>query len=136
VPFMRTVCSTSWAFRSRPFAIWLALLPLLLRATIPVGWMPETVGGTMLVICTAQGLSTIILDPDEKPVEPTKEDGSEHETAPCIFGATAHYFAPDFGEPCLVRFAEFDRLLLVRSDLRLSRVAFGPQQARAPPRIS
>ena len=89
--------------------------------------MPETAGGTTLVICTAQGLSTIILDHDGKPVEQTKEDGSEHETAPCIFGATAHYFAPDFGESHLVRFAEFDRLLLVRSDSRLFRVALGPR---------
>ena len=136
MPLMLALCSTSRAFCSRPFAIWLALLPLLLRAAIPVGWMPETAGGTTLVICTAQGLSTIILDHDGKPVEPTKEDGSEHETAPCIFGATAHYFAPDFGQSHLVRFAEFDRLLLVRSDSRLSRVALGPQQARAPPRIS
>jgi hypothetical protein len=113
-----------------------ALMAYFLRALVPLGWMPESAGGATLVICTAQGLSTIQLDSEGNPVEPGSDDGSGHETAPCIFGTTAHYFAPDFGAPHLAHLAGFDRLPLDRSDILHSRIALGPQQARAPPSIS
>jgi len=65
---------------------------MLLRALLPVGWMPATVGpSTTLVICTMNGLKRVSL-----PDEPTKKQPSheDRENGPCPFGAAAVAFAP------------------------------------------
>jgi hypothetical protein len=73
-------------FRQR-FALFMALL-LMLRAVIPVGYMPDMAalqkGELKLQICSGMGVKTITLPQDDAP-QP-KHDGKE-KLAHCPFGA-------------------------------------------------
>ena len=74
----------------------LALVAMVLRALIPAGWMPAAGGqGTGLVICTGQGLVTIQLGPDGKPLpaQPGDQDQSHHHDV-CPFAAAGHLAPP------------------------------------------
>jgi hypothetical protein len=129
--------SSPLAFRYNRFAVWAALIAVLLRAAIPSGWMPDTnTSGTAIIICTAQGLSTIVLDKDGNPVEPGDEKNKEHGSAPCVFASTAHFSVPDFSTEKFVTRVEVDVQSFVqpRSPSALARPNL--QQARAPPAIS
>lgn len=91
-----TVCTTYK--RNRLLSVWngrvfralsgLIAFTLLLRAMIPVGFMPDLAaardGVFTFVICSGSGFSTITLDANGDPVEP----GSGHDAeavSPCLF---------------------------------------------------
>lgn len=74
-------------------AFTLALAAMLLRALLPVGWMPNAAaqGQAFLTICTMDGLHRVAVRGAPKP---TPEQGSrEHAGVPCPF-ASAAPFAP------------------------------------------
>jgi hypothetical protein len=62
----------------------LLLTAFLLRALVPAGWMPGSALGTPVVICTAAGAQTILLDSHGKPAKPEQRLGE-----PCLFAAFA-----------------------------------------------
>jgi hypothetical protein len=75
--------SAIWALR--PAAL-LAILAILLRASIPGGFMLSSAkAGSLpaLVICTAQGLMTLADHPDPGKIDDGKQDGA------CAFAATS-----------------------------------------------
>jgi hypothetical protein len=76
--------------RLRAFAWFLALVAIMLRAALPVGWMPIADGamGTRLVICTGHGPLT----DRSRPREQTPL--SRHETGICPFAAATHVSSP------------------------------------------
>ena len=73
----------------RRFAAWLMLLAVLVRVAIPLGWMPNLHGlssGSLIVICSAQGLHSLELDASGK-VQPNgtgeKRGGLVHQDCAC-----------------------------------------------------
>jgi hypothetical protein len=71
----------------RSLAVTLALSAMLLRAMLPVGWMPDLAGtGAPLVICSVDGLHHI-------PQDPSHSHDDDHGYA-CPFAAAAHLAPP------------------------------------------
>jgi hypothetical protein len=102
------------------------LIALLLRALVPLGWMPGSaaLGQSVFIICAADGSVTH--------GTPGKDDaGSRHE--PCAFAA-AHVMAPPeagaFALP-LLQATAMDHMA-APAILRVA-AAFTPQAPRAPP---
>ena len=77
--------------RARLAAIHLAIAAMLLRALLPVGWMPDPAGGTAFTICTMNATGHHAeQDPAGKPAP---DDGRHsHEECPCA--AVPHVTAP------------------------------------------
>lgn len=116
----------------------LALLAMVLRALIPAGWMPAQAGqGTGLVICTGQGLVTIQVGPDGKPLpaHPGDQDQTHHHDV-CPFAAAAHLAPPAIvaalGAPSALAMGNAQRIppALYRGLARHSLAS-----PRAPPRL-
>ncbi|MEL6291172.1 MAG: DUF2946 family protein [Pseudomonadota bacterium] len=90
----------------------LVLMALAVRALIPPGFMLATAeasgGGLTVVICTAQGMQSVSLDADGKPVE---APASQRADSGCAFGPVPPGIAADDPDD----------------------VVFSPPQAAAPP---
>jgi hypothetical protein len=78
--------------RVRPLCTWLLLCALLLRATIPQGYMPGSIAkGTPLVVCAGGIYKTVLVDAhgnlqaDHQP---------QHEQHPCPFAAAPLLSSP------------------------------------------
>ena len=105
------------------------LAALLLRAMVPLGWMPgqASLGQAAWIICTADG--------SIQHGTPGKDDTQQHEQ-PCAF-AVAHIMAEPqanaFAAPLLQ--AAAIETVATRADLRVAN-AFTPQSPRAPPFFS
>ena len=105
----------------------LLLAALLLRALVPLGWMPglAQLGEASWIICTADG--------QIQHGVPGKDDAAGHHQQPCAFAA-AHVMAPPqvhaFAEPQLQVSAPDTRV--ATSSVSLAS-AFTPQAPRAPP---
>jgi hypothetical protein len=114
--------------------VWFALAAMLLRALLPLGWMPGSfAAGVPLVICTPQGAKQIHLGQDGKPVSP--EPGSAA-TAACVFSAAAP-LAPAPGAIAVApaRIVATETLVLASDANRSGRVA-SASHPRAPPFVS
>ena len=104
------------------FARHILLAALLLKARVPLGWMPDASGGSAFVICTADGGHSI----------PGHDDGAQHHQ-PCAFAAAHVMASPEahvFAAPLLAA------AILTRSvhpETAVARPAFTPQSPRAPP---
>lgn len=77
----------------RHAAVHLALIAMMLRALLPVGWMPNPTGtgDGAFIICTMDG-PVQSMDPHHAPGKKTPVDGRSHEE--CPFAAAAHVAAP------------------------------------------
>jgi hypothetical protein len=81
---------------ARYAAAYVAILAMMLRALVPVGWMPSGIPGHTFTICTVDGFQRIT---------PSHRTG-DHDPAPahsnsvCPFAASAH-FAPPVAAPVL-----------------------------------
>ena len=107
----------------------LILAALLLRAMVPMGWMPGTpaLGQAAWIICTADGGVTH--------GDPGKDADRQHQQ-PCAYAA-AHIIAPPQGLPLA---APSLRATAIAPPARRARIvltaALAPQAPRAPPYFS
>ena len=104
----------------------LLLAALLLRALVPLGWMPGSaqLGQAAWIICTADG--------QIQHGAPGK-DGTALQHQPCAFAAAHALASPEahhFVEP-LLRAAALD-IVAAPAAIRIA-AAFAPQSPRAPP---
>jgi hypothetical protein len=69
-----------------------ALLALLVRALLPVGWMPNPAGtaGTPIILCTVEGGIPVFLGLDGKPLKNSPADDHTQHSDGCPFAATPH----------------------------------------------
>jgi hypothetical protein len=104
----------------------LLLAALLLRALVPLGWMPGTaqLGQAAWIICTADG--------QIQHGAPGKDDSSQHQQ-PCAFAAAHVMASPQAAAVIapLLRIAAIETGA-VPVPLRIA-AAFTPQSPRAPP---
>ena len=120
----------------------LALLLFVLRALVPVGFMPDLAGladGRIeIVLCTPEGLKAVSFDKDGRPLP--HDDSQKHDAVTggdCPFGLAVGtaLLAPDTAEAFVVAFAT---AVLARhpDDFRLGPPAHGPPLGpRAPPAL-
>jgi hypothetical protein len=109
----------------------LLLTAFLLRALVPAGWMPGAALGTPVVICTAAGAQTILLDSNGKPAKREQRLGE-----PCLFAA----FAAVAAARSDIAFAGPQRLaetpLPAARAISRSPLRFAVAAARAPPQFA
>jgi len=78
---------------AREFAVRLALVALLVRALIPIGWMPNPHGleaGSPIILCTMYGPVPAVIGDDGKPARPAMPGKAPHSEF-CLLGvASAH----------------------------------------------
>lgn len=120
----------------RRFAAVTTLVAILLRAVVPVGWMPSTQlsVGVPIVICTGNGEKQIILDGNGRPIPAGEHQDSNDTQRPCAFVAVASLTpptptsvpAPISIETAVVEFSE--------SAAAGRHVPRSPWQSRGPPR--
>ena len=72
----------------------IALVAMLLRALLPVGWMPDTAASadTPFVICTVNGPLQAAHLPDTGKHQPGHDDGRQNDV--CPFAASVHFATP------------------------------------------
>jgi hypothetical protein len=105
----------------------LLLAALLLRALVPLGWMPGSVqlGQAAWIICSADGQIQHGL--------PGKDDAAGQHQQPCAFAA-AHLLAPPPAAILAAPQLQAATLVAVTAPAALHRrAAFTPQSPRAPP---
>ena len=136
--------STGRAFARRRHAgrplLHLLLFLVLLRALVPPGYMPDLAaaqdGVITLVICSPDGLRTISLDEDGKPVEPG-EAPEEHQRQHCPFASVGSIDLPPLAkEPMPIVFTMRAALWSPQEGLGAERPVVGPLGSRAPPALS
>jgi hypothetical protein len=81
---------------ARYAAAYVAILAMMLRALVPVGWMPSGTPGHAFTICTVDGFQRIA------PAHRTgdHDPAPAHDNSVCPFAAFAH-FAPPTAAPVL-----------------------------------
>ena len=118
----------------------LALFLVLLRALIPPGYMPDLAaaqdGVITFVICSPDGLRTVSLDENGKPVEPG-ESPHEHQRQHCPFASVGSIDLPPLAkEPMPIVFTMRAALWSPQEGLSAERPVVGPVGSRAPPTLS
>jgi len=129
--------------RHRATSVWqilfcLAVFSFLCRALIPVGYMPDFSGASdgrfSITICTAAGTSTILVDANGQPVEPSSGDYFDNQN--CSFCLLASpILIPASEAPALVTFVTQRPAPLLHGNEALPPLpALGPPLgSRAPP---
>lgn len=76
--------------------LYLALVAMLFRALLPIGWMPNIGGapGTPIILCSLDGPVQILLGPDGRPVKPSPDQNDAHQHDACPFAAAPHFATP------------------------------------------
>jgi hypothetical protein len=115
----------------------LALAAMLLRALIPVGWMPSSqiAQGTPIVICTQYGQAHVLVDSEgRRPPAPSDHENSGRTHPPCAFASIATLALPVIALAALPVLVEVETgpHLAGRSAPQVPPPA--PWQSRAPPR--
>ncbi|EFO33054.1 conserved hypothetical protein [Roseibium sp. TrichSKD4] len=126
---------TNW----RSFAGALLLLPMLLSALIPQGFMPTTTddGYISVSLCTTEGLRTVLLNAQGVEVDPADQPNVPRDqrqtTNHCLFASFVALGLPEHGElakPIAKSSVEVSKL----TDFLLAlRGSHRPVGARAPP---
>jgi hypothetical protein len=110
----------------RSLALSLALCAMVLRALLPVGWMPNNgpdASASPFIICSVDGHHGGNSDSDR-----------EHRHGPCAFAAAAHLSPPAFAASVPASPAEATRLAFAAADDSVVRASdYRPNAARAPP---
>jgi hypothetical protein len=122
--------------RFRHIAIHLALAAMMLRALVPVGWMPNTTGasGSFFTICTMDGPVHLADQHDQG--KHTPDDG-QHGHDECPFAAAPHFAAP-LTVAKLALPSYFGRFSNPPSTAAavVQLAVYQPQSPRAPPRTA
>jgi hypothetical protein len=114
-------------------ALHLALAAMMLRALMPVGWMPNPAGaaGALFVICTADGP---LLQTGQHDHGKHAPDDGQHSHEECPFAAAPHVAAPvtvaQIALPSF--FGRFSNPPLASVSVVFTAV-YQPQSPRAPP---
>ncbi len=118
--------------RLRSSLLMLALLAVVLRGLVPLGFMPDLQreAGTPFVICSGTDIQTIYLDQDGNPAP----QNSQHENStPCVFA-----FAPLAFKPFLPQITQvgFEPISLPAALILVTEIQapeLSPYSSRAPP---
>jgi hypothetical protein len=102
----------------------LGLCALILQGLAPLclGGMTAPADGSFIVICTAQGMQTIRVDGDGKPL--SNAPAQDHQASPCLLCAHAHG-PTGFVPPAHIA-------LLVSTDVQTPLRAFSAEPVRSP----
>lgn len=75
---------------------YLALVAMLFRALLPIGWMPNIGGapGTPIILCSLDGPVQILLGADGQPVKQSPDQNDAHQHDACPFAAAPHFATP------------------------------------------
>lgn len=116
----------------RALTAWLAVFALFVQAFAPLGsaWAFDDQSGGLQVICTANGVQTIAVDRDGKPIDPQAEQAS----CPfCVLHASAAILTPTV--PAVGEEVADTRQAVLRpvSDVHASLWRAGPRPPRGPP---
>lgn len=118
--------------RLRSGLLMLALLAVVLRGLVPMGFMPaaHAEAGTPFVICSGTDIQTIYLDEDG---QPAPADASHDASSPCVFAFAPLAFEPFL--PDMVPVAVAETSVPGAAILATARplAALLPWAARAPP---
>ena len=115
----------------------IALMALVLRALIPVGWMPSSAPGELITFCTHGSTSEILVGQDGQPIKPGPQHDRGGHTEICPFAAAAHLAPP--AVPVALRLPverALGRDLRLRIGTLAARRRFSRQLARGPPRVA
>jgi hypothetical protein len=116
---------------TRTFALSLAILAMVLRGLLPVGWMPDSDGSGRIVICTGHGPARSAPDPQRGHTLPDRGDKV------CPFAAAAHHSPPLALAVAPVPFVNDLRVARVATAQRLSeRRLDASHSPRAPPTLA
>lgn len=116
-----------------------ALVAMLLRAFLPVGWMPAPPSHIAdaewvpFVICTGNGLVRL-----NAPLDSDHSDDKEtHYVAPCPYAAAAHLSTPTFNDTIALYDASFVAFLEDRDiNAHIVRDISQRKRSRAPPLLT
>ena len=121
----------------------LLLTVVVLRALIPVGFMPDfgaaANGEFKIVICTASGTQLVTLDADGQPVKeaPASDQKSQHHDEPCAFTGLVTVAAAVLDAPHLIAPPRDGAETIVSADVTLPPARAGPPLgSRGPPQFS
>lgn len=120
----------------------LLLTGLLLRSLMPVGFMPGigADGQLTIVICTADGAKSIVVDADGNALpSPAGDHGSadDHAAAPCAFSMLTALALPDLTASPVVSDVIVTRAtVVIRQQSPPQRIAGPPVGSRGPPLVS
>ncbi len=122
----------------RRHAIWLALAGILLRALLPVGWMPNPGGlahGAPIILCTAEGVRSILIGEDGKPLESGEQSLPAYHDAPCAFAAAVPLSPPSAGITLPAPSIAADAPELPQWQDAFFSLRFSPATPRGPPSL-
>jgi hypothetical protein len=115
-------------------AVYVAAMALLLRALVPVGWMPNNGHARHSIFMPCPMMTGMRMPMPMPGPHPAKHDPASHEGSMCPFAATAHFTPPPalgISEPLRVASA---RARFKARLIFLSRLVLGWDHApRAPP---
>jgi hypothetical protein len=118
----------------RASAVCVALVAIVTRALVPVGWMPNMTGfGPLIVMCSKDGPVPFPFDPGSKsPKHDPSHDGDHHTV--CPFNAAPHFAVSASATTVAEVPAEFVGTPLIPASTSLRSVRrHEPQSPRAPP---
>ncbi len=112
----------------------IALVAVLLRALLPVGWMPDAAAGSPFTICTVNGPVHATHLPDGQPDKHGQDDGRQNDV--CPFAASVHLATPT----AVATVASFTQIVLFAPDHSPARwvhdtAHYALQSPRAPPSL-
>lgn len=130
--------SNGWS-GARALIVRALLTAFVLRALIPVGYMPDfgavSKGVFKVVVCTAQGLKTMSVDLNGEQTPPSKHGGHDHH--PCAFSGMATVAANDDGVVVAVPAYDTAAAIAPQRAVVLPPSRAGPPLgSRAPPAFS
>lgn len=114
------------------------LVAMLLRAFLPVGWMPAPshdadANWVSFVICTSDGPVRLNAPPGSE----HSDDQQTHHVAPCPYAASAHLSMPAMGDAVALYQGAFVAFLVnLGMDVPGVRDIFRRERSRAPPLLT
>jgi hypothetical protein len=120
----------------RRYAAIFALTAILVRAFVPLGWMPSIAQGAAfeVVVCTLSGQKHVAFDANGDPLSDQQKDTGD--SAPCAFATAANLAPPASAAPIVFVLSETylsAAITDIASPRQASRTAW---QSRAPPRAT
>jgi hypothetical protein len=122
----------------RAFCAWAVLCAFLVRANIPIGYMPdfskEASGFIPVKICHGDGLATVFLDKNLKPVDPATPHHNMSDKFSCLFSAGGFFALAAAAAPMLAALIVFSFGIFVLPVFGFARrFYFGNASSRSPP---
>jgi len=116
----------------------IALVAMLLRALLPMGWMPNPTGssGAALVLCTMDGSVHLLPGADRQPLKQQPDQNNDRNQTACPFAAAPHLATPTIAAalapPALAQSVAAGSVHVRLAD---SAAGYTPHSPRAPPSL-